>query len=229
MTIKDIFDKFKTPKEAYVFLYLLAHSDENGVVERMSVRKIAEELELPVMTVQHTIERLRNMYHLCTTVCTTYQSGNTLTISNIDSYRKVVCTTGCTTFVPQEKETDKEKTEKQENPPSPHKEVKEKKEKEKEKKDKTTARTTFRKPTVDDVESYIREKGFNVNAQQFFDHYEMIGWVYGKDRKPIKDWKAAVRTWVRNESRFGSNSLWGGSQILRDNSSSKFENDISWK
>ena len=226
MTIKDIFDKFKTPKEAYVFLYLLAHADDNGVVNRMSVRCIADKLGLPVMTVQHIIERLCKIYKVCTNTCTTTQRGSVLTVCNIDSYKKVVCTNACTT---QRKEKEKEKTEKQENPPAPLKEVKEKKEKEKEKKDKTTARTTFRKPTVDDVESYIREKGFNVNAQQFFDHYEMIGWVYGKDRKPIKDWKAAVRTWVRNESRFGSNSLWGGSQILRDNSSSKFENDVSWK
>lgn len=197
MTIKDIFEKFKQPKEAYVFLYLLAHADDNGVVNRMSVRCIADKLGLPVMTVQHIIERLCKIYKVCTNTCTTTQRGSALTVYNIDSCKKVVCTNACTT---QEKE---------------------KKEK------KTTART--KKPTVNDVENYIKEKGFNVNAQQFFDHYEMIGWVYGKDRKPIKDWKAAVRTWARNESKFGSNSLWGGTQILHDNESSKFENDVKWK
>lgn len=217
MTVRDIFEKFKKPKEAYVFLYLLAHADENGAVERMAIRCIADELELPVMTVQHIIERLCKKYMVCTTTCTTIQKGCSLSICNIGSYEKVVCTTACTT---QRKESEKEK-----NPPTPPI-----KEKEKEKKNKKiTARAIFRKPTVEDVEGYIKEKGYNVSAQQFYDHYEMIGWVYGKDRKPIKDWKAAVRTWVRNESKFGSNSLWGGSQILRDNTSTKFENDVTWK
>ena len=34
---------------------------------------------------------------------------------------------------------------------------------------------------------------------QIFDHYTANGWVQGKSRKPIVDWRAAVRTCIRNE------------------------------
>jgi len=37
-----------------------------------------------------------------------------------------------------------------------------------------------------------------MKAIQFFDYYEANGWRVGKN--PMKDWKAAVRTWERNDS-----------------------------
>ena len=36
-----------------------------------------------------------------------------------------------------------------------------------------------------------------MNAQQFFDYYESKGWKVGKS--PMKDWKASVRTWEKND------------------------------
>jgi hypothetical protein len=35
-------------------------------------------------------------------------------------------------------------------------------------------------------------------ADKFIDHYISNGWVQGKGKKPIVDWKAAMRNWVRN-------------------------------
>lgn len=58
-------------------------------------------------------------------------------------------------------------------------------------------RTRFVPPTLEEVRAYCRERGNNVDAQRFIDHYEANGWVQGKG-KPIKDWKAAVRTWENN-------------------------------
>lgn len=55
----------------------------------------------------------------------------------------------------------------------------------------------FTPPTVEEVEEYCRERKNNVDAQRFVDYYTANGWVQGKG-KPIKDWKAAVRTWERN-------------------------------
>ena len=66
------------------------------------------------------------------------------------------------------------------------------KEKEKEIRGKTARR--FVPPTVQDVEAYIREKGYNVDARRFVDFYESKGWMVGKNR--MKDWRAAVRTWA---------------------------------
>lgn len=54
----------------------------------------------------------------------------------------------------------------------------------------------FQKPSVDEVAAYCQERGNDLDANQFYDHYEANGWVRGKTK--IKDWKAAVRTWERN-------------------------------
>lgn len=58
-----------------------------------------------------------------------------------------------------------------------------------------------KRPTLEEVKAYITEKKSSVDPQQFFDYYTKIGWVYGKNKTPIKDWKACVRTWERNERK----------------------------
>lgn len=62
----------------------------------------------------------------------------------------------------------------------------------------------FKKPTVEEVESYAKEIGFDVNAQYFIDYYESKGWVVGKS--PMKDWKASLRTWKRNNEKKEKNN-----------------------
>lgn len=57
----------------------------------------------------------------------------------------------------------------------------------------------FVPPTVDEVRAYCEERGNNVDAESFVDYYTSTGWLVGK--KPMKDWKASVRTWERNERR----------------------------
>lgn len=57
-------------------------------------------------------------------------------------------------------------------------------------------RKRFIPPTVGDVESYCRERGNNVDAQRLVDFYTASGWMRGKS--PIRDWKACVRTWEKN-------------------------------
>lgn len=55
----------------------------------------------------------------------------------------------------------------------------------------------FAPPTVLEVAEYCVERKNNVDAEAFVNFYTANGWVQGKG-KPIKDWKAAVRTWERN-------------------------------
>ena len=59
-------------------------------------------------------------------------------------------------------------------------------------------RKRFTPPTVEDVTSYCRERGNAVDAQRFVDFYTASGWMRGK--APIRDWKACVRTWEKNDN-----------------------------
>lgn len=61
-------------------------------------------------------------------------------------------------------------------------------------------RRHFQPPTVADVREYCEERRNNVDPQEFHDFYEANGWVQGKGRKPIVDWRAAVRTWERRDT-----------------------------
>ena len=54
------------------------------------------------------------------------------------------------------------------------------------------------RPTLEEVRSYISEKGYNVDAERFWNYYESNGWRVGKN--PMKNWKAAAATWQRSET-----------------------------
>ena len=54
----------------------------------------------------------------------------------------------------------------------------------------------FIPPTIDEIKFYCQERKNNVDAERFFNFYEMKGWMIGKNK--MKDWKAAVRTWEGN-------------------------------
>lgn len=55
----------------------------------------------------------------------------------------------------------------------------------------------FTKPTLEQVETYIKEQGFTVDAQRFVDYYESNGWKVGKVK--MADWRRTVNNWQRNE------------------------------
>ena len=56
----------------------------------------------------------------------------------------------------------------------------------------------FTPPSVDEVAAYCRERRNAVDAQRFVDFYAASGWMRGKT--PVRDWKACVRTWERNDN-----------------------------
>lgn len=60
----------------------------------------------------------------------------------------------------------------------------------------------FTPPTVTEVSDYCRENNYNIDAQRFVDFYESKGWMVGKNK--MKDWKAAVRNWVRRQKEDNS-------------------------
>lgn len=83
-------------------------------------------------------------------------------------------------------------------------------------KESNTKRYVFIKPAIEDIEDYINEKGYRVDAHKFYDYYESNGWKVGKN--PMKDWKAAIRNWARNdydkpkESKGSGNPWWDALQ-----------------
>ena len=60
-------------------------------------------------------------------------------------------------------------------------------------------RGRFTPPTLSEVQSYIEEKGYHIDAEAFINFYESKGWMIGKNQ--MKSWKGAVGTW---ESRWKS-------------------------
>lgn len=56
----------------------------------------------------------------------------------------------------------------------------------------------FSPPVVADVAAYCAERKNGVDAQQFVDFYTAKGWRVGNS--PMKDWRAAVRTWERRDT-----------------------------
>lgn len=73
-------------------------------------------------------------------------------------------------------------------------------------------RKIFQPPTVEAVKAYCTERGNKVDPQSFVDFYESKGWMIGKNK--MKDWKAAVRTWEKNETKTRQE---GTAKLVKDN------------
>ena len=57
-------------------------------------------------------------------------------------------------------------------------------------------------PTLEEVRAYAAQRGDPLDPEAFMDYYTANGWKVG--RNPMKDWKAAVRTWARKEQAHGT-------------------------
>ena len=56
----------------------------------------------------------------------------------------------------------------------------------------------FTPPTKEDVQAYIQEMGFTLDAGKFVDYYAARGWALSRGQ-PMKDWKAQVSYWENNQ------------------------------
>ena len=73
----------------------------------------------------------------------------------------------------------------------------------------------FTKPTLEQIKEYCLERNNNIDSERFFDYYEANGWVQGKSRKPIKDWKACVRTWEQRNKK-QDNPSWFNQDVVKE-------------
>jgi uncharacterized protein YdaU (DUF1376 family) len=78
-------------------------------------------------------------------------------------------------------------------------------------------RKIFTPPTLEEITNYCKERRNKIDPQLFIDKYIGNGWMVGKNK--MKDWKAVVRTWEKNNFNIGekngtntgfkANSYWG--------------------
>jgi DNA-binding transcriptional ArsR family regulator len=69
----------------------------------------------------------------------------------------------------------------------------------------TSKKRGTRPKDLDEVLESFKEVGAEESeALAFFDYYEANGWTQGRN-KPIKDWKAAARGWIRRSHQFKKN------------------------
>jgi len=60
----------------------------------------------------------------------------------------------------------------------------------------------FTKPTLDEVIDYCELRKNRVDPERFYNHYERVGWMVGKNK--MKDWRAAVRYWEKSDAPVSS-------------------------
>jgi hypothetical protein len=61
----------------------------------------------------------------------------------------------------------------------------------------------FIPPSLIEIREYVKEKGYNVNPEVFFDYFTIGNWIDSKGNK-VKNWKQKIITW--NNSSFGNMS-----------------------
>ena len=81
------------------------------------------------------------------------------------------------------------------------------------------ARKRFVKPELEEIREFCFEKNINIDVDRFFNYYESKGWKVGVS--PMKDWKAAVRNWEKNDSLY---SRPGSTRISSDTSAQVLQN-----
>lgn len=82
-------------------------------------------------------------------------------------------------------------------------------------------REKFSQPSIVDIQTYCEERGNSVDAERFINHYTSNGWKVGKN--PMKDWKAAVRTWEKND--YGKGKLSTGITTTQGDGSNSCRSD----
>lgn len=73
----------------------------------------------------------------------------------------------------------------------------------------------FKKPTVEEVAEYCRERNNTVDPIKFWNYYESIGWTQNKQK--IVNWKNRVVTWERNEKTYNKDGNNKDDEIRKDN------------
>ena len=183
---------WSNPNTFRMFIYLLLKANycdlkfEGKTIHRgqlvTSIPKLAQETTLTPRQVRVTLDHLKLTGEVTDTYTSKYRI---ITVVNYDKYQTDDRQDG-SQMTGERQANDRQMT--------VSKEIK------KDNKDKNNNKPLkrFVPPTLEEVEQYCFERGNHVSASRFVDYYDSVGWSVGKG-KPMKDWKAAVRTWERDE------------------------------
>lgn len=201
---KDLITRLLTSRTQALtlFMWLLVNADEEGNIDT-SVRKLSNDTGL-------TLQQTRSALHWCVsnTLCNTASNTQVthVTINNIGNYdvlEKTSNTPGNTvTNTLKDKETEKDKRLSL-SPLESSNSIEKDKDKEKESSSIKSARKIFVPPTVEEVKAYIAEKGWQIDAEQWWNFYNSKGWMVGKNK--MQKWKSAVATWKSRHPNTNNN------------------------
>ena len=68
-----------------------------------------------------------------------------------------------------------------------------------------------KRPSLEEVSAYCKQRCKNIDPQRWIDYYTANGWKVG--RNSMRNWKAAVRTWERNDGGFNAGLSKGDRQF----------------
>ena len=85
----------------------------------------------------------------------------------------------------------------------------------------------FVKPELEEIREFCFEKNINIDVDRFFNYYESKGWKVGVS--PMKDWKAAVRNWAKNDTiyqRPGTTRISSDTELLKNYTPPQTQTDV---
>ena len=74
----------------------------------------------------------------------------------------------------------------------------------------------FSPPSLPELQACFTEKGISkAEAAKFMAYYDSVGWVVGRTRKPMKNWRGAVATWIGNLGKWENDGSFEKSSLQK--------------
>ncbi len=91
----------------------------------------------------------------------------------------------------------------------------------------TKEKQNFVPPTVEEVQDYIYEKKYSIDAEAFVAFYESKGWMIGRNK--MRNWKAALVTWEKRNKNKNNNYNSSYTQRIRNDPCLNISLDELWR
>jgi len=178
----------------HLFIYfLLSANHEEGNWQGVVIKRgqfitgrvqIERETGIKQQSIRTCIKRLKSTSEITVKATSKY---SIITLLNYDKYQ-----------IQKNKSTSKSTSQLTNNQPATNQQLTTTKNEKNEKNEKERGGTCrFAPPSLKEIQEYIQSKGYGVNAERFFNHYESNGWMVGKNK--MKKWQAAIGKWESSD------------------------------